>query len=180
MHAWLADRDVDAIGFTFRTIASLSNDVEASFDETNPAQYEMFNVRYLILPPDRKPSVPAKLIASSGRHRLYEVHDERLLPGRRPRAARSRRTARTSTQATSDFMGLATSRREAIYPGVAFAGGAAPPPTFSGATPPPGRPGTVLAQTQRRSQDGVFDGDGARRTGRPSSCSRRRTTRAGR
>ena len=55
VYEWLADRDVDAIGFTFRTIASLSNDVEASFDETNPAQYEMFNVRYLILPPDRKP-----------------------------------------------------------------------------------------------------------------------------
>ena len=55
VHAWLADRDVDAIGFTFRTIPSLSNDIEARFDETNPAQYQMFNVRYLILPSDRKP-----------------------------------------------------------------------------------------------------------------------------
>ena len=30
VHAWLADRDVDAIGFTFRTIASLSTDVEVA------------------------------------------------------------------------------------------------------------------------------------------------------
>ena len=53
------DRDIDTFGFTFRTIASLSTDVEAGFDETNPAQYEMLNIRYLILPSERQPSVPA-------------------------------------------------------------------------------------------------------------------------
>jgi len=34
VYAWLCDRDVDAVGFTFRTIASLSNDTEAAFDES--------------------------------------------------------------------------------------------------------------------------------------------------
>src|SRR5262249_8035028 len=34
VHAYFADRDADAIGFTFRTIASLSTDTEAYFDET--------------------------------------------------------------------------------------------------------------------------------------------------
>jgi hypothetical protein len=41
------------------------------------------------------------------------------------------------------------------YPGVAFAGGADPRPTFAGSSPPAGPAGTVLAQAQK-AQDGVF------------------------
>jgi hypothetical protein len=68
----LAAADADAVGFTFRT-ASLSTDVEALFDESKPAQYDLFGIRYLLLPPDREPLVPARLVASRGRHRLFEV-----------------------------------------------------------------------------------------------------------
>src|SRR5205085_5618866 len=46
MYAWLADHDVDQVGFTFRTINSLSTDIEATFDESNLAQYEMLGIRY--------------------------------------------------------------------------------------------------------------------------------------
>ena len=154
VHVWLVDRDVDEIGFTFRTLSSLSNDVEAAFDETNLAQYQMLGVRYLILPAGQKPTVKAKLIASSGRHRLYEVANTgyfQVVDGEAPVTA-DRTDLEQQTRAWRDT-NLAS---KAIYPSIAFAGAAGAPATFSGSTPPPGLPGQVLTESQRL-QDGVFD-----------------------
>jgi Gpi18-like mannosyltransferase len=153
VYAWLADRGIDAVGFTFRTIPSLSTDVEAAFDETNPAQYQMFNVRYLILPSDHPPPVKAKLIASSGRHRLWEV----ATSGYFQVVDRSSAIAANRTdieQATRNFRASGLASR-GVYPGVAFAGAFSPPPTFAGSSPPPGPPGRVISETERL-QDGVF------------------------
>ena len=155
VHAWLASRMVDAIGFTFRTIASLSTDPEAAFDDTNPAQYQMFNIRYLILPFEHPPSVPAKLLASAGRHRLYEVQTSGYLQ------VVDRSTAVTANradlgQSTRQFMRSRLASR-AIYPGVAFGGDAAPAPTYVGSTAPAGKPGRVVTQSATL-QDGVFNG----------------------
>jgi Gpi18-like mannosyltransferase len=145
VYAWLAARDADAIGFTFRTIASLSTDVEAAFDERNPAQYQMFNIRYLILPADRQPSVPAKFLAGSGRYRLWEVRTSgylQVIDRARPVAA-----DRTNLQAATRGFRESNLASQNVYPGVAFAGGAAPAPTFAGATPPDGPPGRVISQS---------------------------------
>jgi Gpi18-like mannosyltransferase len=146
VYAWLADRDVDAIGFTFRTIASLSTDVEAAFDESNPAQYQMFNIRYLILPPDREPSIQAKLLASSGIYRLWEVNTSgyvQVVDRARPIAA-----DRTNLQvATRRFRDSDLASR-GIYPGIAFAGEPAPTPSFAGTTPPSRPAGAVLSETE--------------------------------
>lgn len=153
VYAWLADRDVDAIGFTFRTIPSLSTDVEAAFDETNLAQYEMFNIRYVILPADRQPPVPATLLARSGRHRLYEVQTTgyfQVVDRSSPVTAN-----RTDLEQVTRAWRTSSLASRGIYPGVAFAGAAGPLPTFTGAAPPAGPAGTVLAQSQRL-QDGVF------------------------
>ena len=153
VYAALANRDVDAIGFTFRTIASLSTDVEASFDETNPAQYEMYDVRYLLLPPYREPGVPAKLIASRGIFRLFEVKTSGYLQvvDRAPAVEANRMDLDASTRS---FRSSSDALR-GLYPGVAFDGGSAPPPTFDGATPPTGSPGTVSSQSATL-EDGVF------------------------
>jgi hypothetical protein len=154
VNIWLADHDVDAIGFTFRTINSLSTDVEAAFDETNPAQYQMFDIRYLLLPVGHQPPVPAKLIASSGGNRLYQVKTS----GYFQVVDRSAPIAENRTDIEQQSKDWRTSRLalQNIYPGVAFAGAAGPPPTFSGAKPPPGAPGRVVVQSERL-QDGVFD-----------------------
>jgi hypothetical protein len=154
VHAWLADRGVDAIGFVFRTITSLSTDIEVAFDEKNPAQYEMLNVRYVIVPSDRKPTVPAKLIASSSRHRLYEVHTSGYFQvvDRAPSVYANRTDIE---QATRNFRNSKLASR-GIYPGVAFAGGQALPATFTGSKPPRGPAGTVLTQGNEL-QDGRFD-----------------------
>ena len=154
VHAWLADRGVDAIGFVFRTITSLSTDIEVAFDENNPAQYQMLNIRYVIVPSDRKPTVPAKLIASSGRHRLYQVRTSGYFQvvDRAPSVYANRTDVE---QATKDFRNSELASR-GIYPGVAFAGGQALPATFAGSQPPSGAAGTVLTQSNKL-QDGRFD-----------------------
>jgi Gpi18-like mannosyltransferase len=149
VYAWLAQRDVDAIGFTFRTIASLSTDVEAAFDETNPAQYEMFDVRYLLLPAGHPPPVPATLIASRGENRLYEVRTTgyvQVVDRASPISAN-----RTDIEQTTRSFRNSDLASRAVYPGVGFAGAAGPPALDTG----PGPPGRVLSQSATI-QDGVF------------------------
>ncbi len=153
VYAWLADSDVDAIGFTFRTIASLSTDVEAAFDQRNPAQYQMFNIRYLILPSDRKPGVRARLLATSGRYRLWEVKTSGYFQvvDRTPPIAGNRTNLEAATRGFRDS-NLAS---QGIYPGVAFDGATGSPPTFAGARPPGVPAGTVLTQSEVL-RDGAF------------------------
>jgi hypothetical protein len=153
VYAWLCDRDVDAVGFTFRTIASLSNDTEAAFDETNPAHYQMFNVRYVILPPGRRPEVPASRLATSGQYRLWQV----ATSGYFQVVDRASPVTADRTNLLSSVQGFMASElaSEGTYPGVAFAGRPEPRPTFDGSAPPPGAAGTVLEQDQE-AQDGVF------------------------
>jgi hypothetical protein len=145
MYAWLADHDVDQVGFSFRTINSLSTDIEARFDESNLAQYEMLGIRYLLLPADHSPPVPATFITGAGGSRLYRVatRDYFQVVDRSPAIVADRTDVEqaSSTWRSSDLA------LRGIYPGVAFAGGTPPPPTFSGALPARGAPGTVLKQT---------------------------------
>ena len=68
----LENAGVDAVGSWLNT-ESLSSDVEAHFDERNLADYDLFNIKYLILPADHPPPVPAYPLARSGRHALWEV-----------------------------------------------------------------------------------------------------------
>ena len=68
----LLNLGADAIGFTGR-IPSLTEPSERRFDETNPAHYELFNVRYVIAPVERAGPAGAVLLASQGRHRLWQV-----------------------------------------------------------------------------------------------------------
>jgi Gpi18-like mannosyltransferase len=154
VQAWLADRGIDAIGLVFRTITSLSTDIEVAFDENNPAQYQMLNIRYVLVPSDRKPTVPAKLLASAGSNRLYEVHTSgyfQLVD----RAASVSANRTNIEPATRDFRNSQLAL-QGIYPSVAFPGEPALPPTYEGTRPPPGPAGTVLAQSNAL-QDGVFD-----------------------
>ena len=154
VYAWLSDDGADSIGYTFRTIASLSTDVEAAFDETNLAQYQMFNVRYLLLPHDHASPVPAKLIASSGGNDLYRV----ATTGYFQVVDRSTAIAanRTNIEQNTRVWRSSHLASRGIYPGIAFAGGATPSPTFAGANPPAGPAGRVISQSSVLEADGKF------------------------
>lgn len=69
---YVSNLDYDVVGYTLRT-ASLMTDPEANFDETNPADYQIFGVRYLILPSTRSVPVPATFISQDGIYRLWMI-----------------------------------------------------------------------------------------------------------
>ena len=69
---YLEDRDVDEVGYTLRT-ASLMTDPEYHFDESNPGDYTLFGVRYLILPVGRVPPVPARRILLARPYALWSI-----------------------------------------------------------------------------------------------------------
>ena len=140
--AQLANEDVDAIGFTFRTIASLSTDIEARFDETSLAQHEILNVRYLLLPQGRSPSVPAALIDQRGRHRLFEVETSGYFQVvDRVGAIRADRTDLAS--ANEGFLASRLALQDSYF-GIAFGDRAAPPATSPAAVAT--SPGRVESQ----------------------------------
>ncbi|HEY4827024.1 MAG TPA: hypothetical protein VIH85_09650, partial [Solirubrobacteraceae bacterium] len=69
---YLESRDVDEVGYTLRT-ASLMTDPEYFFDESNPSDYRLFGIRYLILPAGHEPPVPARLAMRSGPYSLWTI-----------------------------------------------------------------------------------------------------------
>lgn len=72
VYAYLADEGVDSIGFTLRT-ASLMSDAEPYFDDRNAGDYDIFGVRYLLLPASMVPPVPADPLAHAGPYRLFLI-----------------------------------------------------------------------------------------------------------
>lgn len=68
----LYDR-IDQVGFYLRTV-SLNSDPETQFDPRNPGHFDLFNVRYAILPLEAAPPRPdATQIAVQGRFKLWQI-----------------------------------------------------------------------------------------------------------
>ncbi len=72
VHAALLNHDVDTVGNLLR-VSSLSTSFEAQFDETAAWQYELFDVRYVVLPVGRQPMVPATFLMRRGPYALWQV-----------------------------------------------------------------------------------------------------------
>jgi hypothetical protein len=69
---YLESRDIDEVGYTLRT-ASLMTIPEYYFDDSDPGDYILFAIRYLILPPGLASPVPARLILRSGDYCLWRT-----------------------------------------------------------------------------------------------------------
>ena len=69
---YLESFDIDEVGYTLRT-ASLMSPPEYNFDETNPSDYRLFGVRYLILPAGKPSPVPARRVMTSGPYGLWVI-----------------------------------------------------------------------------------------------------------
>jgi hypothetical protein len=154
VYSVLANQVADAIGFTLRTV-SLSTDIEALFDEANPAHYNLMNIRYLLLPDDRSPPVPAEMIGRRGRHTLWQVATTgylEVVDTTTPiSATRSTVVAHLGPQ-------LATLGQPGSgYPTVAFGGVPAANPTVLDVPSPLDAPGIVDQQASRAAK-GEFDG----------------------
>ena len=56
---YLESKDIDEVGYTLRT-ASLMTDPEYYFDDTNPGDYPLFGIGYIITPADMTPPVAGR------------------------------------------------------------------------------------------------------------------------
>ena len=134
----------DDIGFVGRT-TSLASDFEAAFDDTDPAQYDLFDIRYLILPEDRPPPVPATFVDRRDGNVLWQVPTSGyfdVVDTTSPSISADRTDLfqRTSFFMKSDLL------RNGRYPTIAFAGQPAAPSTLSAGGTPSGPPGSVLSE----------------------------------
>jgi len=139
MYAYLLGESVEGVGFT-RPTWSLSSPIEYRFSDTNPAHYDLFDVRSIVLPEGRTPPALAKEVARRGRHVLWEmptggyVEVVDVLPA--IEADRTNLGVRMAEWLRSD------QPAEGLHPGVEFAGRPTAPPTAGD-----GSPGRVVEQT---------------------------------
>jgi hypothetical protein len=137
----LVGYQVDSIGFWLRT-TSLASDFEANFDDTDPAQYDLFNVRYVILPAGRQPPVPASLIEQEDGAALWEIETSgyvEVVDTVPPPIAANR----SDLYQQAGFFLQSDLLAQGRYPTVAFADQPAAPPTLRGGEQPPGVAGSV-------------------------------------
>jgi hypothetical protein len=135
----------DAVGFN-RPTWSLSSSVTHYFDSADPAQYRLFDVRYVIEPSTLGPLVPATKVMTRGRFALYEV----------PTAPGYFGVVDTIAPIEADRTDLGTQMQsflrsaligEGRYPTVAFAGSPGAPPTLKEGQSASGPAGKVLQET---------------------------------
>ncbi len=123
---YLERLDVDEVGYTLRT-ASLMTDPEAYFDEANAGDFALFGVRYLVLPPDHTPPVPARFVVRDGPYELWVLASVSYV--RVVDTSGSYAADRTNVGRRSVAFLDGASPGLGIYPTVAFAGAPAAAPT---------------------------------------------------
>jgi hypothetical protein len=137
----LLNLDVQGVGFT-RPTWSLSSPAEYRFRDTDPARYDMFDVRYLIQPTERPPPFGAELVIERGRHALWSMPVDGTIE-----------IVDTSTPIVADRTNLGVAiapwlgsdePAADVHPGIAFAGIVAPAATIVDGELPEEPPGTVV------------------------------------
>jgi hypothetical protein len=150
----LTNLDATGIGFSGR-IPALTEPSEARFDETNPANYQLFDARYLILPADHAPPAGATLISSAGRHRLYSMPTTGLLQVADTTAAIA--TSRQDIDVAVGAFLRSDGPTRGQYPLLTIDGVARGTPTLAPGTLPNGSPGSVQL-TYGPGEDGIVGG----------------------
>jgi hypothetical protein len=141
-----SQRDVDSIGFLLRT-DSIGAEVEAYFNENDPTHYDLYNVKYLLLPPGRSPSVAglATQIFQVEGYTLWEVPTSgylEVVDATEPMDAN-----RTDMGTVMPPYLNSAAVGEKRHPLVSFDGSSTPPPSLSATSPFSGDPGTVISST---------------------------------
>ena len=149
-----AQQDADSVGFYLRT-SSLSTDIEPYFNDADPAQYDLFNVKYVVLPDGRQPSVPARVITRRGIYTLYEVSTSGYLEV----VDTTEPVSADRTDMAAVFTPYISSPAVAQFrhPLVRFDGADVPAPSASSSQPFTGPPGSV-DWTDISLDDGRFTG----------------------
>jgi len=147
VYIYLEQLNVDAVGFTLRT-SGLMTDPEAYFDEYVPGDYAAFGVHYMILPVGHTPPISATLLRTAGPYRLWQVDSARaasLFQVVDTYGVIFANNANLGTQTTGFLKSSLPGR--AVYPTIAFAGGAAATPTLTSLSAQRGIAGVVVHQS---------------------------------
>ncbi len=140
---YLENEDVDEVGYTLRT-ASLMTDPEYHFDETNPGDYPLFGIGYVILPAGREPPVSAHRVGCSGPYCLWALPDGGLIHLYDTTGVLSANRADIGTRSVSLLDSPLLDEQRDLT--VAFNGGRAARPSAPGRRRLVGPPGRVVAE----------------------------------
>ena len=153
-YASLLNDDADAVGFT-RPTWSLASGVEVRFDPANAAHYDLFNVRFVILPEGQEPGVPSEEVAREGRHVLWTVPTTGYL--RVVDTIEPILVDRTNLgQQMSSFLASGLPG-DGFFPTVGFSGEPPSPASLPSNAAPDGPPGVVVEEFDAPA-DGFFGG----------------------
>ena len=161
-----ASTDADSLGFYLRT-SGLSTDIEPYFDDSRPAQYDLFNVKYVaasVGPPDRR--CPRQVIATRGDYTLYEVEHERVPRGGRHDRAGGGRPHQHGGGVLAVHLGARSARAAPRTHSSRSTGTPTPPPSSSASAPYTGPPGSASTGPTSRSTTAAFVGQVHGRRGR--------------
>jgi hypothetical protein len=152
VYQYLADKSVDELGFLLRT-PSLVADNEAYFNQNDPEQYQLYGIRYILMPSTMKPPVPATLLATSGRHVLWQVANSGYVEIVDTSGIVEANSADMASQMQPFLRSTAFDQGDLAT--VAFSGGAAAAPTLPITATPNNAPGTST-DVRVQPQDGYF------------------------
>jgi len=140
---YLESKDVDEVGYTLRT-ASLMTDPEYYFDESNPGDYPLFGIGYIITPADMAAPVAADKVACSGDYCLWSLPDAGYIHVYDTTGVLTATRADVGSQ--SETLLASPLLREQRDLTVAFNGAAGSAPTAADAAALAGPPGHVVVE----------------------------------
>ena len=145
---FIESRDIDEVGYTLRT-AALMTQPEFNFDANQPADYELFGIRYLIYPAGQQPPVSADQVMTAGQYALwtlpttgyFQVVDTvgSISEDRADVGARSESYLQSGFFGQSVGLTVAWAGAPAVAPTRPVPGAASPAGVNLAADPPPGR-----------------------------------------
>jgi hypothetical protein len=142
VYMYLENSQADAVGFTLRTFSLMTNP-EAWFDESNPGDYGVFGIRYLLLPVGKQPPVPAHLLTESGSYALWTVSTPGVMQVVDTSGSISANASDLGKQ-TKSFLASPEPGQD-IYPTIAFDGQPAAAPTLTPGESAVGPAGKVVS-----------------------------------
>jgi hypothetical protein len=141
---YLESKDIDEVGYTLRT-ASLMTDPEYFFDDTNPGDYPLFGIGYLILPESMSAPVRASKVGCSGQYCLWSLPEAGYIHVYDTTGVLEATRANVGTQSESLLESPLPNEQRDLT--VAFNGSTAAPPTAPDASALSGAPGHVVVQS---------------------------------
>ena len=146
---YLESKDVDEVGYTLRT-ASLMTDPEYYFDDTNPGDYPLFGIGYLLTPAKTAlgapwtPPVPAEQVRCVDDYCLWALPDPGYFHVYDTTGVldATRADVGTASVPLLDSTALSEQRDKTV----AFNGDTASPPTAPGGSSLTGSPGHVVVE----------------------------------